>query len=71
MGAPAGGRVQVPALRAVAQLWGQKTNSSMTYKKLSRARRYYYKQEILERVDGLRLVYKFGWKEEEVVGSRN
>ncbi|XP_051890997.1 ETS-related transcription factor Elf-3-like isoform X2 [Pristis pectinata] len=46
---------------AVAQLWGEKKkNSSMTYEKLSRAMRYYYKREILERVDGRRLVYKFG-----------
>ncbi|XP_062857705.1 ETS homologous factor [Trichomycterus rosablanca] len=56
---------------AVAQLWGKKkNNSSMTYEKLSRAMRYYYKREILERVDGRRLVYKFGrnargWKETE------
>ncbi|TDH14507.1 hypothetical protein EPR50_G00044700 [Perca flavescens] len=57
---------------AVAQMWGQKKkNSSMTYEKLSRAMRYYYKREILERVDGRRLVYKFGknssgWKMEEL-----
>ncbi|XP_076847869.1 ETS homologous factor isoform X1 [Brachyhypopomus gauderio] len=56
---------------AVAQLWGKKkNNSSMTYEKLSRAMRYYYKREILERVDGRRLVYKFGrnargWQEAE------
>ncbi|XP_077425602.1 ETS homologous factor isoform X2 [Vanacampus margaritifer] len=55
----------------VAQLWGKKkNNSSMTYEKLSRAMRYYYKREILERVDGRRLVYKFGrnargWKVSE------
>ncbi|XP_066439600.1 ETS homologous factor isoform X2 [Eleutherodactylus coqui] len=56
---------------AVAQLWGKKkNNNSMTYEKLSRAMRYYYKREILERVDGRRLVYKFGknargWKEND------
>ncbi|XP_062418998.1 ETS homologous factor isoform X2 [Pungitius pungitius] len=57
---------------AVAQLWGKKKNNiSMTYEKLSRAMRYYYKREILERVDGRRLVYKFGrnargWRESEM-----
>ncbi|XP_007893578.1 ETS homologous factor isoform X4 [Callorhinchus milii] len=56
---------------SVAQLWGQKkNNSTMTYEKLSRAMRYYYKKGILERMDGRRLVYKFGknaigWKEKE------
>ncbi|XP_070554634.1 ETS homologous factor-like [Ptychodera flava] len=46
---------------AVAKAWGKKKNNPrMTYEKLSRAMRYYYKRNILERVDGRRLVYKFG-----------
>ncbi|XP_076800946.1 uncharacterized protein LOC143445608 [Clavelina lepadiformis] len=45
----------------VASMWGeQKGNPKMTYEKLSRAMRYYYNRGILERVDGRRLVYKFG-----------
>ncbi|KAL4224608.1 hypothetical protein ACF0H5_015306 [Mactra antiquata] len=44
----------------VAQLWGTlKSNDNMTYEKLSRAMRHYYKRGILERVEGRRLVYKF------------
>ncbi|XP_045175091.2 ETS-related transcription factor Elf-3-like isoform X2 [Mercenaria mercenaria] len=45
---------------SVAQLWGTlKSNENMTYEKLSRAMRHYYKRGILERVEGRRLVYKF------------
>ncbi|XP_070199469.1 ETS-related transcription factor Elf-3-like isoform X1 [Littorina saxatilis] len=48
---------------AVAQLWGsRKNNENMTYEKLSRAMRHYYKRGILERVEGRRLVYKFSRK---------
>ncbi|XP_041074010.1 ETS-related transcription factor Elf-5-like [Polyodon spathula] len=54
----------------LARGWGQrKKNDRMTYEKLSRALRYYYKNGILEHVDR-RLVYKFGmkaygWKEDK------
>lgn len=45
----------------VAQLWGSlKANPKMTYEKLSRAMRYYYKSKVLQPVLGRRLVYKFG-----------
>lgn len=54
----------------VAKLWGSlKENPKMTYEKLSRAMRYYYKSKVLQPVLGRRLVYKFGptatgWKTE-------
>lgn len=45
----------------VAKLWGTlKENPKMTYEKLSRAMRYYYKSKVLQPVVGRRLVYKFG-----------
>lgn len=45
----------------VAELWGTiKENPRMTYEKLSRAMRYYYKSKVLQPVLGRRLVYKFG-----------
>ncbi|KAK7864337.1 hypothetical protein R5R35_009180 [Gryllus longicercus] len=45
----------------VAELWGTiKENPKMTYEKLSRAMRYYYKSQVLQPVLGRRLVYKFG-----------
>ena len=46
---------------AVAKLWGERKNrNNMTYEKMSRALRYYYEKQILERVPNARLIYKFG-----------
>ncbi|XP_012279589.1 ETS-related transcription factor Elf-5 isoform X2 [Orussus abietinus] len=45
----------------VAKRWGsRKGNTKMTYEKLSRAMRYYYKSKIFLPVLGRRLVYQFG-----------
>ncbi|KAK7480431.1 hypothetical protein BaRGS_00028350 [Batillaria attramentaria] len=44
----------------LAELWGQQKNrTNMTYEKLSRALRYYYKMNIIKKVPGKRLTYKF------------
>uniref|UniRef100_A0A7M4EVK6 E74 like ETS transcription factor 5 n=1 Tax=Crocodylus porosus TaxID=8502 RepID=A0A7M4EVK6_CROPO len=65
------GIFRVVKSEALAKMWGQrKKNDRMTYEKLSRALRYYYKTGILERVDR-RLVYKFGknahgWQENKL-----
>ncbi|OWK18236.1 ELF5, partial [Cervus elaphus hippelaphus] len=65
------GIFRVVKSEALAKMWGQrKKNDRMTYEKLSRALRYYYKTGILERVDR-RLVYKFGknahgWHEDKL-----
>ncbi|XP_078540801.1 ETS-related transcription factor Elf-5 [Lissotriton helveticus] len=54
------GIFRVVKSEALARMWGlKKKNNKMTYEKLSRALRHYYKTGILERVDR-RLVYKFG-----------
>uniref|UniRef100_A0A4X2L1Q7 ETS-related transcription factor Elf-5 n=1 Tax=Vombatus ursinus TaxID=29139 RepID=A0A4X2L1Q7_VOMUR len=46
------GIFRVVKSEALAKMWGQrKKNDRMTYEKLSRALRYYYKTGILERVD--------------------
>ncbi|ESO97558.1 hypothetical protein LOTGIDRAFT_104152, partial [Lottia gigantea] len=43
----------------LAELWGhQKNRTNMTYEKLSRALRYYYKMNIIRKVPGKRLTYK-------------
>nr|XP_009686722.1 PREDICTED: ETS-related transcription factor Elf-5 isoform X2 [Struthio camelus australis] len=65
------GIFRVVKSEALAKMWGQrKKNDRMTYEKLSRALRYYYKTGILGRVDR-RLVYKFGknahgWQENKI-----
>lgn len=44
----------------LAELWGhQKNRTNMTYEKLSRALRYYYRMNIIKKVSGKRLTYKF------------
>ena len=43
----------------LADMWGQQKNrSNMTYEKLSRALRYYYRMNIIKKVQGKRLTYK-------------
>ncbi|XP_013090811.2 uncharacterized protein LOC106074571 isoform X1 [Biomphalaria glabrata] len=44
----------------LAEFWGkQKNRTNMTYEKLSRALRYYYKMDIIKKVPGKRLTYQF------------
>ena len=51
-------RIVNPA--GLAQLWGsEKRKSSMNYEKLSRALRYYYRMNIIAKVQGRRLTYRF------------
>ena len=44
----------------LAELWGvEKCKPGMTYEKLSRALRYYYKMNIIAKVPGKRLTYRY------------
>ncbi|KAK3596164.1 hypothetical protein CHS0354_000194 [Potamilus streckersoni] len=61
------GKFRIVKSRELARLWGSKKgNTNMTYEKMSRAMRYYYKKKVLAPVLGKRLVYSFGpranWK---------
>ena len=45
----------------IANLWGQsKRRKKMTYEKMARALRYYYKFNVLEKVPHKRLHFRFG-----------
>ncbi|XP_022106330.1 uncharacterized protein LOC110987686 isoform X2 [Acanthaster planci] len=45
---------------AFAKMWGlQKNRTNMTYEKVSRALRYYYKTDIIAKVPGQKLTYRF------------
>ncbi|KAK3596166.1 hypothetical protein CHS0354_000196 [Potamilus streckersoni] len=55
------GKFRIVKSKELAKLWGSKKgNAKMTYEKLSRAMRYYYKGKVLAPVIGKRLVYSFG-----------
>ena len=55
------GRFKFVQCDKVAKLWGRRNfNSGMTYEKMSRAIRYYYKQQVLLPVPGQTHVYRFG-----------
>ncbi|XP_064634450.1 ets DNA-binding protein pokkuri-like isoform X2 [Lineus longissimus] len=55
----------------LAVLWGrQKNRSNMTYEKMSRALRYYYKMNIIQKVKGKRLTYRFMKKPDEIRRNR-
>ncbi|WAR02185.1 ELF5-like protein [Mya arenaria] len=52
--------VRLEQSSGLADLWGQQKNrTNMTYEKLSRALRYYYRMNIIKKVPGKRLTYRF------------
>ncbi|KAK3602099.1 hypothetical protein CHS0354_030447 [Potamilus streckersoni] len=61
------GKFRIIKSKELARLWGSKKgNINMTFEKMSRAMRYYYKKKVLAPVLGKRLIYSFGpradWK---------
>lgn len=47
----------------VSKLWGQKKNKDdMNFEKLSRGIRHYYKEGLMARQEGTRLIYRFNWE---------
>ncbi|XP_046333212.1 ETS-related transcription factor Elf-1-like [Haliotis rufescens] len=46
----------------MSRMWGEKKRKrDMTFEKLSRGIRHYYKSGLMSRIEGTRLVYKFNW----------
>ena len=55
------GEFKLTDTKRIAELWGQKKKlANMNYDKLSRSLRYYIKLDILRKVPGKRLHFKFG-----------
>ncbi|XP_030625313.1 transcription factor ETV7 isoform X3 [Chanos chanos] len=56
----------------LARLWGNhKNRANMTYEKMSRALRHYYKLNIIKKETGQRLLFRFLKKPEEIIQSRS
>ena len=56
----------------LAELWGrQKHKSNMNYDKLARALRYYYQMNIIQRVRGQRMTYRYVSRDDERPGRWN
>ena len=64
------GEFKLESPEEVAQLWGKRKNKpKMNYDSLSRALRYYYDGEILNKVQGQKFTYKFVCNLEEFNGN--
>ncbi|XP_078424559.1 transcription factor ETV6-like [Cetorhinus maximus] len=56
----------------LARLWGNhKNRTNMTYEKMSRALRHYYKLNIIKKEPGQRLLFRFMKTPDEIVNSRS